>query len=549
MSINGPYSNISVEDCIFIAFSENGIFLKGSVGTANPQKLKGVLLRNVQAINNKKNGLKINENTYQIDVVGGSYSKNRFENGIYVGSNYKDPLRYTVNPDLFPNYFPNDVRIFNATISNNYENGIHVDAERYYRYLEDIDDENNTIIIDGNQLSNNLANGVKNTDFSTGLFRESYFINGNNITNNSLVGINVHTKKTQGPNGTEIRCNPSNNYPNANHLAESRIDFIYLNRIEGNKNGIEVTIDSSSTPNSDNSCGFAFGNWRDPFYVSSINQVYANRIRYNKESGVLLQLKNPFPFSGNVSDFSSVINGGEFTQNIISFNGNNGVFLNGSSSSIDESFSYNNTRVAGTTLICNDIISNRDYGVNVIDNNDPLLKEFSISLTIVLANIIENNLVGGVKFNFTSPKTTYNIHVLGVHGNYIGNHPLFDIYNGVLGLQWFNNQISRNDFIGAPILAFDVENLVLWKQNFWSDYSPGCVDGPPADGWCDVPRPIPIANQDIQPKAGSPWGQNTRGYLKLDQGILLSQCLVNVLPYPPRPSPSPPPPPGWGKID
>ena len=51
-----------------------------------------------------------------------------------------------------------------------------------------------------------------------------------------------------------------------------------------------------------------------------------------------------------------------------------------------------------------------------------------------------------------------------------------------------------------------------FTHNWWSDSSPGCPDTSPPDGWCDVNRPIPVANQDIEPKAGAWWGYKSRGY-------------------------------------
>src|SRR3989338_8585655 len=529
--INGSYRNITVEDCIFSVFPENGISLSGPVGVANPQKLTGVLLKNITAFGNGEDGLRIKENTYQIDALGGKYYSNG-KNGVHLVSEYKDPLRYNINPDLYPKYFPNDVRLFNATMSNNGESGVHVDAEKYYRQLDNIERESNILIIDGNLIKDNVENGVKNTDFFSGFFQNGlYFVRGNDILNNSLAGIKIHTKKTQGPNGNEINCTPvSGANLSGQILANSEIDYIYLNRIEGNKNGVELTIDSNSTPNSANSCGGSA-----PRYDVYSPRVYANRIRYNHESGVLYQIKDPFPISGNNSDFFTELQG-FYKQNIISFNGNSGVFLNGSTSNTYVSCVTSN-RYSSVILLCNDIVNNRDYGVRVTGRDNLLLKENTISLILSEFNILEGNTIGGIYLNYSIINfyQTFNSY-----NSYVGLHPVFGIYNGVTfnisPVSISNYNIFQNDFASSPLLAFDVSSTLNWNRNWWSDYSPGCVNVNPFDLWCDVARPIPVANQDVQPKAGSPWGNNARGYLQLDQGILLSQCYVEIPQYPNRPT-------------
>ena len=533
--INGSYRNITVEDCIFSVFPENGVSLSGPVGTANPQKLTGVLLKNVTAFGNGGDGLKIKENTYQTDALGGKYDSNG-KNGIHLVSEYKDPLRYNINPDLYPKYFPNDVRLFNATMSNNWNNGIHVDAEKYYRQPDDILLEDNILIFDGNRINNNLENGIKNTDFFINITLQNgwsgvegkYFIARNKIWNNSLAGIKIHTKKTQGPLGTEINCSEiiSSGQYSRSKLAISSINYIYWNLIEENKNGIEVTVDSNSTPNSTNSCGGTL-----PGYASGLYLSIANRIRYNKESGVLYHLMYPFPITGINSDFVTYIGTQDsYYQNIISSNGNSGVFLNGSASVMNDSNAV--MRFSSLRLYCNDIIQNRDYGLRITGRNNPLSMEGTINLIIDMQNIIEQNFIGGVYLNYT--RHPYLDGIVSVYNSHIGNHPLFDFYNNVYRTSPYNF-LEQNDFVASPLLAFDIGNVLNWRNNYWSDYSPTCVDSSPQDGWCDVNRPIPVANQDTQPKAGLPWGNNARGYLPLDQGMTLSQCYVDMPLYPQRP--------------
>jgi len=530
--INGSYRNITVEDCIFSVFPENGISLSGPVGVPNPRKLTGVLLKNVTSSQNGEDGLVIRENTYQIDAVGGIYENNS-ANGIHLISEYKDPLRYRVNPDPYPKYFSNDIRIFNATMLSNQQNGIYVDAEKYYRQQDDMLSENNIIIIAGNVIGLNFENGIKNTDFFVKVLylntvapgAGNYFIAENTIFLNNLAGIKINTAKTQGPLGNEIICDYSSSARiSQTNLAISSVNYIFWNIIDGNKNGIEATIDSSSTPNSFNSC--------EPSYSATIYQAIANRIRNNQESGVLYSLKEPMPLSGTTSDFSSIIGGygGTYYQNIISSNGNSGVFFNGSSST---AIIGSTRRSSEITLICNDIISNRDYGIRVTGRNNPLLKEDAVSLRSI-QDIIEHNTVGGVYLDYIAAVAAFQAPNIG--SDYIGNHPAFNIYNGVLGvnqLAW----VRGNDFVNSPVLAHDVGSDIDWSENYWDDYSPTCVDQNPRDGYCDVPRPIPTSNQDIRPKAGAPWGNNLRGYLQLDQGILLSQCPVQIPQYPIRPTP------------
>ena len=163
--------------------------------------------------------------------------------------------------------------------------------------------------------------------------------------------------------------------------------------------------------------------------------------------------------------------------------------------------------------------------------NNPLFFDGQIMLGLFSFNIIEQNTIGGVYLNYTNLSST----PMGfqMRNSYIANHPLFDIYNGVFTDA--NAFADYNDFAGSPLLAYDIGSNINWNRNWWSDYSPGCVNAN-NDLWCDVNRPIPVANQDVQPKAGAPWGNNARGYLPLDQGMMLSQCYIPMIPqYPVRP--------------
>ena len=102
LEINGAFLNITVEECAFKRFLGSGISLVGQVGVSNPGKLSTILLKNISSTENIGNGLQINENTNQTDVIDGNYSNNLAGNGIYIVANYKDPLRYRVNPDAYP---------------------------------------------------------------------------------------------------------------------------------------------------------------------------------------------------------------------------------------------------------------------------------------------------------------------------------------------------------------------------------------------------------------------------------------------------------------
>ena len=178
----------------------------------------------------------------------------------------------------------------------------------------------------------------------------------------------------------------------------------------------------------------------------------------------------------------------------------------------------------GSEIVCNDITNNGIYtGGN--SNGLEIRDLTKIGAIITGGNIVENNLIGLLISNILGD----DFFSFSISYNFIG----FNDRGLVLNYTNESSVIRFNDFDQNNLQALDTgQGVASFTHNWWSDYSPTCVDGPPADGWCDVNRPIPVANQDVQPKAGAWWGHKNRGYfVRANPGVVPKQsCQTITLP-------------------
>ena len=229
------------------------------------------------------------------------------------------------------------------------------------------------------------------------------------------------------------------------------------------------------------------------------SKIFNNFIVSNEEYGIsYLSQNNTFTSSSLTS---------QIAQNVINYNVKGGVSIQGSS----------RDGVVGE-IDCNDILMNNAFGIKISSlaamglfiRNYNFIEEHSIGILIenqpnlpsrIIRNYIKDSLIVGILLNVTS---------------------------SLAG----NQQVEYNDFVNNTLQAYD-SALNTFQYNYWNDYSPTCVDTNPADGWCDIPRPIPLVSQDVQPKAGISWNNDARGYFVVGSTGVISKSICPQVILPP----------------
>jgi len=480
LTISGK-SNIRVTGCAFSNFRGNGIAISGfQEGPYASQ----ITLSNVESTNNGKNGITIGPDTKTITIQRGRYSSNQL-NGVYLWAKYMDDLSGSVS--TIPSYFPNNVIVRESAIENNRQQGIHVDAKAYQRDYWNLHLEKNLLVIFKNSIQHNEGDGIRNTGFFTvGLppGDDSYII-GNTIQSNRGSGISILNDK-------ELKIvNAGWDFLSVN------FGIIAKNKIADNLgDGISVFIKAPATSQA-------------MILDADADYIYANIISGNRR-GVSFDADAYLP--ANTYRYSS-----KLFQNDISNNRQQGVYGKGS----------RNVPMWNSFLVlCNDILTNAQEGV--------LFDDFSITesfsgIYISQMNIIERNFGGILLNNVESSFSDLN----SIQWNHVGSNP----YG--IKLLGTTNQVSviRNDVESNGLQAF-TPNPNIWQNNWWSDYSPTCIDTKPRDGWCDTHYPIQINDRDPQPKAGISWNHKGRGPLNVGGTIQIKQvCDRFILPpeYDPPP--------------
>ncbi|MEK6908546.1 MAG: hypothetical protein AABX23_00655 [Nanoarchaeota archaeon] len=484
--------NVTVEGCDFANFKGNGIFV-GNVTNYTSE----INLLAVKSSLNNGSGLFVGYNVVNIHV-NLSDIRNNNKDGVLFTSTHFGLVNYS-NSTLFPA----GIYLFKNRIINNRLNGINFDAFDYDAYLPVSPYLiNNSILISENNISENYKSGIQNLGFWTDSAQsqiKNNFINSNGFYLNGS-GIAIIASKspkilTSGPYTSFVT---NFNYIISNDIINNAVDGIYLH--------IPHIVGNNSLP----ACISHPGQLCTGMNIN-VGDVFANYISQNNRYGV----------SSNFAD-SSIIDSlsteNVLLQNDIIYNGREGVYLNGKTN--PDIFSH-----VGSEIICNDIIYN-GIQTNGNSNGIEIRESDRVSVVIRGANIIGNNLIGLLIENVEDTSISPDIYATN---NYFG-------FNKI-GLEFNNSNessfVRSNDFDQNILLqALDVNSPNdVFERNWWSDYSPTCVDSQP-DGWCDVPRPIPIANQDIQPKAGSWWGHKNRGYfVRANPGVVpKTSCQTIILP-------------------
>jgi len=409
-------------------------------------------------------------------LIGNTFSNNN-ENGVYatgniiyiginnsnITNNGKDGIIFTTN---YSGMFPLGLIIFNNNITNNQENGIN-----FYAYNHTYDTTDKPILVKNNQITNNYRNGIQNIGLYSGYYQS--FILYNKIDNNGYLkngsGILLSTTTSEtvinDPNG-------------AGSLV--RFDQIFFNDITNNKiDGLSMVIPKV----------YASNITRD--FGAGVLEMFANYIRNNQRYGISMISEI------DTSDTSSI--GVSILQNDLSNNTNGGVY----------SLGANNLEMSNAidlNLACSDVLSNGDGNSNGIEINRMNIGRFFVTRE----NIIERNNVGILLGN----DSTYDSYSW-IWRNHIGLNSAGLILNTS-----YNDTITEeNEFDQNILQAYDI-TLSLFTHNWWSDYSPTCVSSG-SNGFCYVSRPIPIANQDIQPRAATPYNWKNRGYhVRANTGVI-----------------------------
>jgi len=467
-------STIQVTGCSFTKFQRHGVYVAG-IHEESPASQ--IMLTRVSSTNNRGSGLHLDGNTKEIEVKQGTYSSNQ-QNGILLKANYV-ALGSGGEPTIpFP--FPNTVTLDGNRVENNVQHGIHVDASEYYR--EAVYSEESILAILSNTIQYNHGDGVRNTGFSdyNHLSQGSYLV-GNTIQSNKGSGVSLISSKS--------------NYLHSHGIGtiSASFDIIAKNIISSNDgDGISLTIP------------FPSGNNGQLLKLTSrVSHIFANYIRNNR-NGIFI-----FSDSGALRTIQLLDASIKVYQNDISFNREKGIYLTSIGTRPPSSLDI---------ILCNDILSNPQEGIR--------LENFDLSgISVAEMNIIEHNFLEGILIH------NAGISNFLIFNNYIGSNLQTGVKLAGTSTQAFSF-IDANDFDTNNPQAYSA-NPITWRNNWWSDYSPGCIDRLPRDGWCDFPYPIPINNQDIQPKAGAPSGWKQRGYLAQGTQIQVKPS-CSVLQIPPR---------------
>ena len=471
-------NDITLDGCEFTNFTQDGVHIEG---TPSSQSSRISLLNIVSSIN-RKDGVYVGANVLNFSVNDSLISAN-LRDGLYFNASYFGNL--TTNADLFPN----GISIFENTIANNRENGINFNAFNYHLNL--LWPLNNSVKIEKNNVSNNVKNGIQFIGFSENMpsFRG---LNSNSHIYQNFINYN-------GENGVSMVAAKSRPiYPLRSHIGH-----ISFNDIIGNAdNGISFSVPSN-----------------DP-QVYTGSTIFANYITTNGKNGVA--------FSADPNNYTDTLYFSFFIlQNHINSNVGDGVNID--SINLNGQWWYSQIIHSGH-IECNDILFN---GAGQSDGIELRGSDISQSIYISDKNIIENNnrgiyftdygpaFLGAISYNVINNSITSNAMGLFVNHSYDSNEASY--YYG-------------NDFDQNTVQAIDRNAWAYpgFRNNWWSDYSPTCADINPADGWCDVPRFIPVGETEWQTKAGTWWGHKLRGYLvKANTGVVPKQdCPIIEFPQP-----------------
>src|SRR3989344_7306235 len=501
LTIVGGYKNIEVIGCTFQNFRGNGIFLiGGGIPTYKPGFLEEVFIENVKSLGNMKNGLFASANIKKLVISKGEYNKN-IENGIQLKTDFVDPaLNNLPRGTMF--YFANDIRISGNEVSENILNGIVVDGKKYYRNRGDLESERNYIGIEGNNIHDNFYNGILFNSFFVNINPNHWnyadgkmsIIKKNNIHDNSINGIMVIADKNPIKFGSGPYYYPDD---------ISNIDYVVQNNLIGQKSGNGISLVPIIQDSEERV-------WQ--YYVTSIGKTWLNVIKGNNQNGIYSTLAYP-----EKKTYYTNIDHGYIEQNIISSNNINGFYSeNPVRTPNPESYQ---TRTHNAVLICNDILLNPKSGVGVYSNFNRA-SGFREYLNVYYLNIIEGNNEGIIFVRDSQNKSqnkTGGRSEFGITNNYIGSNKINGIYvkddKIPKGSQTYHygGYVLFNDLVSNTLQAYEEDPLLFWAENYWSDYSPTCVDIN-KDGYCDIPRPILRASNDIKPKVSS-FAHNFRGYL------------------------------------
>lgn len=481
--------NVSVEGCTFTNFTESGVF----VGNASNYTAE-VKLKNITSSSNNGDGIFVGHNVVNF-YLDDSEVRSNMQDGVVFRANHFGQINSSSN------VFPRGVYLKNNQIVNNYQNGIKLDAFDYWGYLFANYSNpygniytylNNYVEIINNNISNNYRNGIQNIGFTAhplaGLYMPgSYsYVISNTINSNGayLNGSGIDIISSQ----SDLILNHTFGTSNISGTS-AEIDYIVSNDLIANRlDGVSSKSIASNNILHNN-----------PIYGAGIAQlVYTNYITHNGRYGISSIADDRASFSTGVAAY----------QNVVSNNSLEGIKFIG----YDNSSLYKEVYL---DIKCNDIISNGAGNSNGIQ-----ISKFNTSSIIISAqNIIEANKIGILIENILSLFPAGHL----ITENYIGFNDIglkFNQTNNIFYVGLGLGYNSSNDFDQNNLQAFDA-GLNSFTHNWWSDYSPGCIDSSPANGFCDVPRSIPIANQDVEPKAGTWWGHKNRGYfVRANPGVV-----------------------------
>lgn len=469
--------NITIIGCNFERFRENGVF----VGEEN--HTNEISLINIKSVKNAGNGIFVGFNVVEFYLRNSEIKENRLD-GIVFKTNYLGKFN-----DVSARLFPSNLYILNNSVVNNRKNGIAFDAYDYLALINIVNQtnlfSNGSITIYSNNISSNHKNGIQSIGFNSPashILNNTISFNGHFATGS---GISILADKSRRVLNFSV--------PNFENHGLTGFQYIYFNDIEGNFfDGISLYLARQTAPSLAHARNWSF----------KVEGVYHNYIRNNLRHGV--------SFLGEKNTDNLIVFVEEILQNDISSNSGHGIYFKG--------LNKNSGEWLNTYIICNDINSNAN-GVEIIN--------FSKATGMFLdRNIVENNFLGLL----VEKRNTAGEFLIG--WNYFGfNSEGLRLFGNATSLGL--NRIRYNDFDQNVLQAYDLLNS-NFSSNWWSDYSPTCVDSQP-DGWCDIPRPVPVANQDIPTKAGAIWGWKNRGYfVRANPGVVpKSICQIPDLPEPP----------------
>lgn len=492
-------NNVTLEGCDFIGFNNNGV-LVGNI-TNHTSEIK---LIDLHVTFNRESGVFVGHNVVNIYV-----NKSQITDNIIDGVTFRANHLGNVNPTS--TIFPRGIYILENILNNNSRAGLYFDAKDYFDYTHHssgnynyITRLNNSILVENNTINSNKFAGIVNDGLIIG-GSSYYFISSQinkNIINSNFAG---------NGSGILIIGNLSdrvanNFYRMSNPHPGVGFDYIYSNDIVSNGNGITYIQPYLKVNNS-----------YYPVVPSLINggNIYANKIYQNQKNGIYYYNEND---NVNYSSLSLRV-----YQNAIDNNGINGIYLRGNKDNY-----YSDLR---GNIFCNDLLSNGIYSLS--DSKAIYIDNFNeLSLIIGNQNIIEQSVVGMLidKLLLGVSSESININILE---NYIGSNNYGIILNET-GNYSTNITVNRNDFSSNVLQAYSIYQKTF-THNWWNDYSVGCINVN-NDIWCDIPRPIPVANQDIEPKAENMWGHKLRGYFVMaNPGVVPKQScqmmgLPNLLP-------------------